>query len=270
MARINQHRKQSISVARDALPAPLPQSTIVQKMDREKKRTKTIHSTDSPYPAPPWPVIASTDQQMMLELLCDLLAPLGEHRRNHIYRSQGKRSKRRRQGEEKYTVDKAVLSVPSMPPMPEVAQYITVGFNSTIRGLQDVAQPTSKPTPAVSQDGQLDHTKSMAVVFVCTSTLPEMLTISIPTTVAAASARHSSRPPIRLVSLPKEAEKRLAEALFQPRVGLVGLRQDTAGGRALIEMTMNKISPVDIPWLRPDVRVKYRPVSIKTSTSLSE
>lgn len=164
-------------------------------------------------------------------------------------------------------MDKAALSVPFMPPIPEVAQYITVGFNSTIRSLQDVAQPTSKPT---SQEGQSDQTKNMAAVFVCTSTLPEMLTISIPTTVAAASARHSSCPPIRLVSLPKEAEKRLAEALFQPRVGLVGLRQDTPGGRALIEMTMNKISPVDMPWLRPDVRVKYQPVSIKTNTSLSE
>lgn len=167
-------------------------------------------------------------------------------------------------------MDKAALSVPSLPPMPEVAQYITVGFNSTVRSLQDVARPTSKPTPAVSQEGQSDQTKNMAAVFVCTSTLPEMLTISIPTTVAAASARHSSFPPIRLVSLPEEAEKRLAEALFQPRVGLVGLRQDTPGGRALIEMTMNKISPVDMPWLRPDVVVKYKPVSIKTSTSLSE
>ena len=205
----------------------------------------------------------------MLELLCDLLAPLGEHRRNHIYRSRGKRSKRQRQGKEKHNVDKAALSVPSIPPMPEVAQYITVGFNSTIRSLQDVARPTSKPTPAVSQEGQSDRTSGMAAVFVCTSTLPEMLMISIPTTVAAASARHSSCLPIRLVSLPKEAEKRLAEALFQPRVGFVGLLQDTPGGRALIEMTINKISPVDVPWLRSDVRVEYKPVSIKTSTSLS-
>ena len=161
-------------------------------------------------------------------------------------------------------------NAPLMPSMPEVARYITVGFNSTIRSLQDVAGPTQKLTPAISNEGQSDGTRNMAAVFVCTSTPPEMLPISIPTIVAAASARHPSCPPIRLVSLPNEAEKRLAEALFQPRVGFVGLLHDTPGGRALIEMTMAKISPVDVPWLRPDVRTEYRPVSVKTTMSLSE
>lgn len=83
--------------------------------------------------------------------------------------------------------------------------------------------------------------------------------------VAAASACQPSDLPIRLVSLPRGAEKRLADVLFQPRVGFVGVLQDAPGGTALIHMATDKISPVHIHCLRSDAQVEYMPVSVKTT-----
>jgi hypothetical protein len=153
--------------------------------------------------------------------------------------------------------------------MPEVAHYITVGFNSTVRHLQCLA---SQPTPVTSAAGakeELDLTKEMAAVFVCKSALPILLTSTIPAFVAAASARQPSRYQIRLVALPDEAERRLANTLFQPRVGFVGLLHDAPGAKELVGLTMDKASPVDVPWLRKDAQVEYKSVSIKTITSAS-
>lgn len=164
----------------------------------------------------------------------------------------------------------------SVASVPEMARYITVGFNSTMHCLQNLARPASVITPATGAEGaegaedaqeNKEPVEDMAAIFVSKSTLPALLTSSAPTLVAAASARHPSRPPIRLVSLPAEAEKRLAEVLVQPRVGFVGLLHDAPGGKALIDMAM-KTPPVDVPWLRTDAREEYRPVSIKITCSV--
>ncbi len=149
--------------------------------------------------------------------------------------------------------------------MPELFHHITVGFNSTIECLQSLARRASFVTPVSGAEENANPTKKVAAVFVCTSTLPALLTSSMPTLVAAASVRHPSDLPIRLVSLPLGAEKRLAEALSQPRVGFVGLHQDAPGGKTLIDMAMDKTSPVHVPWLKSDVQVEHMPVNIKTT-----
>jgi ribonuclease P/MRP protein subunit POP3 len=151
--------------------------------------------------------------------------------------------------------------------MPELAHYITIGFNSTIRCLQDLARTYSHTSPASGAEANATPGKTVAAVFVCTSSSPAVLTSSFPTLVAAASARHPSDAPIRLVALPREAEKRLAEALFQPRVGFVGLLQDAPGGKALIDMAVDKVSPVEVSWLKADSKVEYMPVSIMTTST---
>lgn len=161
-------------------------------------------------------------------------------------------------------------SVSSVPSAPELLHHITLGFNSTIKYLQDLARLASAANPASGaehREENMDPREKLAVVFVSKYTLPALLTSSIPTLVAAASARHLSRPPIRLVVLPREAEKRLAEALFQPRVGFIGLLQDAPGGKALIDMAM-RTSPVDVPWLQAYAELEYRPVRIKTTLSI--
>ena len=218
------------------------------------------------------PTIDSADQKAILELLCGFLSPLGKHRRAQSKQSKGKRSKRHR----KEKIDGAEdTSASSVATVPELVHHITVGFNSTIKHLQDLVRlaPTASPASgAEDREENMDpkrNLRKLAVVFVSKYTLPALLTSSIPTLVAAASARHFSHPPIRLVILPREAEKRLAEVLFQPRVGFIGLLQDAPGGKALIDMAM-RTSPVDVPWLKSYAELGYRPVRIKTSLSIVE
>lgn len=204
---------------------------------------------------------------MILDLLCDFLSALGQYRHSHVDRSKGKRLKRRRRKKDKEAGNSAAESV---PPVPALVHYVTIGFNSTIQSLQRLASTNSNVLQMSCKEEELNPPKKVAAVFVCTSTLPALLTSSIPTLVAAASARHPSHPPIRLISLPREAEKRLAGALFQPRVGFVGLLQDAPGGKALIDMVMDKTTAVDVPWARADAQAKYRPVSIMTTSPLAE
>ena len=200
---------------------------------------------------------------MILQSLCNLLSPLGEYRQSHIAQSKGKRSKRQRGKKDKESGNNVAKYV---PPMPEVARYITVGFNSTVCHLQHLAQPALPVTAAADAQEDSDLAKKVAAVFVCTSMLPELLTSFVPTLVAAASARCPSSSPIRLVSLTGEAERRLSEAIFQPRVGFVGVLQGVPGGKTLLDMTTDKTFPVDVPWLKSEAQVvEYRSIRIKTT-----
>ena len=179
-------------------------------------------------------------------------------------RSKGKRSKRRRSKKDKETGGNIT---PPSPPVPDLFHHITVGFNSTMKLLQQLAQLTSPLAPVPDAEAGLASAKKVAAVFVCTSTLPGLLTSSIPTLVAAASADSPPASSIRLVSLPREAEIRLADALFQPRVGFVALLQDTPGAKTLIDAVIDKTPSVDIPWLKPNAQAEYMSVKIETASS---
>jgi len=147
-----------------------------------------------------------------------------------------------------------------------VAHYVTVGFNSTIRYLQKLVQPAPVASAAGSPE-EANPIVDMAAIFVCTLTLPALLTSVIPPYMAAASARQPSRTQIRLVSLPVQAERLLANTLFQSRVGFVGLLQDAPGAKELIRLTRDRASLVDVPWSTKDTQVEYKSVCIKTTTS---
>jgi RNase P subunit Pop3 len=196
------------------------------------------------------------------------LKPVGEHRQKYTNRSPGKRAKRQRRKKNKdIGENNTTLSV---TPLPEVAHYIIIGFNSTMCHLQKLAVHPALAPSAAGASEELNLAKEMAAVFVCTSTLPALLTSVIPIHVAAASARQPSRTQIRLVSLPAEAGMRLASTLFQPRIDLVGLLQDAPGAKGLVVLTKDRVSPVDVPWLERDTQVVYKSVCIKTTTSPSK
>ena len=211
------------------------------------------------------PLVASADQHLILTLLCGILRPLGDHRRNHVHRSKGKRSKRRRTKNKKDQDKAARSSTESLPTMPELFRHIRVGFNATTQLLQNLAHLTSLLASVPSGEAESTLERRVAAVFVCTSTLPSLLTSSIPTLVAAASAESPPESSIRLVALPKQAEVHLANALFQPRVGFLALLHDAPGAKALLNVVKDKTPSVDIPWLKLNLQTEYMPVNIKTA-----
>ncbi|KAF4538744.1 hypothetical protein BFW01_g8463 [Lasiodiplodia theobromae] len=96
---------------------------------------KPVFKLDLPYTQPQWPQLATADHDIMLEMLVNLLAPIGQHRSAHVTPSKGKRSKKRKRHG---APSEAAASAP--PPPPDLTRHITVGINSTTRHLEQLAQ----------------------------------------------------------------------------------------------------------------------------------
>lgn len=163
----------------------------------------------------------------------------------------------------------------SGPDTPEVLEYLTVGFNSTTRYLEALAQRSitrdkQKQGPAESEPDlsrafstDSKNLRSMAAIFVPRSDQPTILYSHLPLLIKAASFVPFSSSAPRLVTLPKGAQERLADALSIPRVGLVGLIDGAPNGNLLMEVVKQKVLEVEVPWLTKEGRGVYTPVNIK-------
>ena len=104
----------------------------------------------------------------------------------------------------------------------------------------------------------------ISVVFVCRSTLPPMLTTSLPTLAATASLAFPYEPATRLVPLSAKAEARLAEVLRQPKVGFVGILSNAPKSKSLVDFVQETVDAIDVPWLRESSKGEYLPVKTQT------
>jgi len=197
-----------------------------------------------------------------------LLAPIGQHRSQHIVPSKGKRRRRRAmdQGttgqESNRSGDESSKPVP--PSLAELQTHLTVGFNTTTRYLEALAR-CSAPNKAADQNpgsASLDL-KPLAAVFVPRSDQAPILYSHLPLFVKTASLASPSLPATRLVMLPKGAEKRLAAALSISRVGLIGVLDDTPEAALMIELLRLRVPEVKVPWLVEATTGAYLPVNIK-------
>jgi ribonuclease P/MRP protein subunit POP3 len=114
-----------------------------------------------------------------------------------------------------------------------------------------------------------EHLSKISVVFVSYSTLPALLTSSLPLLVAAASLADPQRHPIRLVPLSGKSESCLAQALQLPRAGIIGLEDGVVGAAPLVNLIHEHVEPIDIPWMREAGDATYLPVEIKATESVA-
>jgi len=153
--------------------------------------------------------------------------------------------------------------------MPEIYDHLTIGFNSTIRRLEALArsqkpsilpQPTETPPP--------EHVNAnLSVVFVCRQSLPDIMTSSIPILIATSAPKPTRA---KLVELSSQAEAKVAQALQQPRVGVLGLEVQTSEADTLLRYVTENVDAVDIPWLDQDSTPAYLPVNINTIETTSK
>jgi ribonuclease P/MRP protein subunit POP3 len=186
--------------------------------------------------------------------LIPLLQPIGDFRREHVLRSKGKC----RAGKAKKKVQEE-----SMPEwMPAIYDHLTIGYNSTGRTLEALARSRQPPNMLAISDaeGRRDPATKLAAVFVCRKSLPEMMTSSLPMLLAT-SAPKATR--ARLVDISPQAEAKLAQALNQPRVGILGLQEDAPGSDALLRFVTENLDPVEVPWLEQACSFAYFPANIK-------
>ncbi|PGH23652.1 hypothetical protein AJ80_02258 [Polytolypa hystricis UAMH7299] len=181
------------------------------------------------------PEISEEKQSIILDLLCRLLAPVGEWRADEISPSRGRRQKKlaRRKAAKLRTTSSAQEQEDSnasakqkspRPPPPEIFPYLTLGAKSTTAHLDDSRSPppspqhTENPTPSRG-----DESRTLVVVFVCRATLPVSLYAHFPLLAKNASAGRPAGAEVRVVPVPKAAEARLAKAAYLPRLGIVGV-----------------------------------------------
>lgn len=206
------------------------------------------------------PSISAENEQAILLLLLPLLQPIGEFRRDHVSPSKGKG--RGRRANKKTEQD----TLPVW--MPEVYDQLTIGFNCTVRRLEGLARRLMPQILSQTQAHDAKHAKdpghNLSVVFVCRRTLPEIMTSTLPLLIAT-SAPTSTR--AKLVDVSDEAEKKIARALHQPRVGVIGMELKTAGTEPLLRLLEENITPIDVPWLDQSSSPSYHPVKVHTVTT---
>ncbi|KAL8387905.1 hypothetical protein RB595_009586 [Gaeumannomyces hyphopodioides] len=206
-------------------------------------RKRLVHQLDTPYSTVEWPHIQQDDQDSILELLCNLLSPLGVHRRRYGSQSKGKRSKAKRK--EQGQLEEAPAAEAVKPPPPELGRYVDVGLTRSGKG--------------VAGGGAADIIP-YTIVFVARSGQSSAFHCHFPQMVAVAS--ESS--PVLLVGFSKACEDRLSECLGIPRASSVALRADAPQSQALLGFVRQKVAPVGIPWLREAATAGYQETKINT------
>ena len=146
--------------------------------------------------------------------------------------------------------------------------HLTVGFNTTTRYLELVAQKSSRSTNGVDDSGAVAavqtsaNLKPLAAVFVSRSGQPPVLYSHLPLLTKAASLAVPSSPSTRIVSLPEEAADRLKVVLGISRVGVVGLIDGAPNALSLIELIRQQVPELEVPWLEEVVKGTYLAVKI--------
>jgi len=171
-----------------------------------------------------------------------------------VITSKGKRHqkrKRRETLEDKNTVEQIA---PLMQPLmqPDIAEYIIVGFNSTVRHLQDTINSESSH----NDESTKPATNHLAAIFLTQSPayLPYM---PLPLLAHLYSKSHSSQPPTNLVPLSLSSEARICKALGIPRVGILGIYEAAPETNSLLEFVRLNVEVVDVPWAREVVDGKW-------------
>ncbi|KAK0722418.1 hypothetical protein B0T26DRAFT_739661 [Lasiosphaeria miniovina] len=210
-------------------------------------RKKIVHRLDTPYSAVEWPQISQEDQDTILELLCRLLAPLGEHRKSYVTPSKGQR-KRLRKPEAQGVA--AAAAAPSAPPVPGLSAYVDVGLSAISRNLQAVTDRAGDAELAPDETATSKKIPApYSLVFVARSGQSSAFHCHFPQMAALASKSRPAGKAIRLVGFSKSCEERLSAALGIPRVSSIALREDAPQAKGLVDFVREHVSPVEIAWL---------------------
>ena len=208
-----------------------------------------------------------------------MLSPIGEHK-SHTP-SQGKRAKKRKRRGDATIQNKLAdfpdegVSAAGAIAQPEIRDHLTVGFNTTTRFLEFLAQ---KIRSDPGEDGNLNavvpmenpnqssfdtsRIEPLAAVFALRSGQPPVLYSHLPLLVRAANLAVPSSPSTRLISLPQGAEVRLKSILGIPRVGMIGLMNGAPNASSLVEFIRAKVPEMEVTWLQEAIKGEYLPVKI--------
>lgn len=170
---------------------------------------------------------------------------------------------------------------------PEICDKLTLGFNSTVKKLEDQAAPNreklfcgeqNKRRKRQKQPGSEATRSYVKYVFVAKSDISTpLLTSGFPLLTFCASRSLEDR--VKLVELPRGSMAKLLKTLNTPNVGVLSLEEGWTEGKAMFDFINVHVPDVEVPWLQgifdenPDVGAGYeKPVIrfLKTSAPIGK
>ncbi|KAL7788280.1 hypothetical protein V8C37DRAFT_238085 [Trichoderma ceciliae] len=203
-------------------------------------KKRLVHHLETPFSTSSWPEISIEDQDSILELLCNLLSPIGQHRRIHVKPSKGKRAaKREKRMKVKLNEVAESAKIPA-PPSPELSASVDVGFNYITKNLGFISKSSE----------EVNHPpKDYSMIFVARGSQSPAFNHHFPQLVAAASRNLPEKEKIRLVGFSKPCSERIGSTLSISRVSSIAISRHAPGAEALLAVVESIVAPVDSCWL---------------------
>ncbi|KAF2852700.1 hypothetical protein T440DRAFT_466822 [Plenodomus tracheiphilus IPT5] len=232
-----------------------------------KQTSKPVFKTSTPFTETKWPQIAQEHHEIILDLVCNLIAPLGDHRRTHIPPSKGRKRKRISNPDPKQTTPP---QSDAPPPPPELSKHILTGVNTITRHLERLVSrnaPTAlaasnAPSAALCSADKAPRTKpdddELAIIILthpkpasspAHAHIPTLVHISTISPHVATPVPMAINTKTRLVPLSTSSDSRLASKLGIPRVGALAVMNSAPGAKALVEYVREHVDLTECAWV---------------------
>jgi len=191
----------------------------------------------------------------MLDLVCSLIAPIGDYRRAHRARCPGKKRKR------------------AATAAPDISLHILTGLNVITRYLERhaaaaaTATAPANPLPKAALILLTHPNPSLSPAHAHIPTLLHLATLhpqqppAIPATPLAANTA------TRLVPLATTADARLASKLAIPRVGALAILDSAPGASALLALARERVGLTECAWVEEAMSGEWRGVHVEAKAA---
>ncbi|TQS33686.1 hypothetical protein Golomagni_05958 [Golovinomyces magnicellulatus] len=227
------------------------------------------------------PKLSTEQENIIVDLLCKIITPIGRYSLNHKTPSKGKRSKKRKRkskGDEKGALTTLNDAAPAKP---ELSSYVVFGLNIILQRLESLSN-FSKIQGTRSHDMEIlggemainenkpFFNQHFSAIFIISMSQPAIIEEILPQLVVTASQAHPELPETRLVQIPKEYHNQLCECLNVPRVSTIGILDGAPLSNGLLEFIRKHVPEIPIPHLREPGKIPYVPVQINSVETTSK
>ncbi|PIA15198.1 hypothetical protein COEREDRAFT_98334 [Coemansia reversa NRRL 1564] len=256
------------------------QDTATVRGESNKRRQVFKHALEKPY-ATNWPSASQTVQDEIVDLLYSALQPLGsyfaETRHAAKYQRRRRRLALRRARKNKSEVKQKELVEHQQIMKPstighDLLNHVVLGINSTTRALEKQAR---RVNPCGSED--------LVLVVVCKGDIEPQLVAHFPGLAHAARIASASSTggqsasgkgtvqggALRLVGVGSGSERRLAEAVGQRRVSVIGIKSGFPTLDAVVQRARAGVATPSVPWIGSKIQPTIQLDATMTESEVS-